>query len=386
MTDDLRVLMVAHTPWDLRLGAPSVQMHIAEHLRALGHHVDFLGSAEVVPRPPQTRIGQLLVPSFGRRAVPAVRARAQEYDVIDAHQGNLPVQRSDLGFDGVLVTRSAGLTHAYRRFLDSIPQRWESAPPTNRWAAPVRRRKARTEMRHAEASFRASDLILVPNAAEAEELAAMGFGAVTRVVANGIPDELLHRAAADRGADAGRASERRVSVIATWDLRKGRLDWPRILAAVRSRVPEATFTFLGTGVAEERVLADLGHPEGVHVVPTYDPTTLPDLLAGTKAGALASYVEGFGLGLVEQMACGVPSVAYDVPGPRHTIGALDRDFLVPVGDVTAFADQLVRLLTMDTHTFAGLARRARDAATHYRYSAIAAETLQAYRSACTRNR
>jgi glycosyltransferase involved in cell wall biosynthesis len=146
-------------------------------------------------------------------------------------------------------------------------------------------------------------------------------------------------------------------------------------------VPETTFTFLGTGADQEHVLADLGHPDGVDVVSSYDPATLPELLADTKVGALASYVEGFGLGLVEQMACGVPSVAYDVAGPRHTIGAVDRGLLVPAGDVGAFAAQLARILAMDARTFGALAGRVRDAAERYRYSAIAAETLHAYRSA-----
>jgi hypothetical protein len=39
----------------------------------------------------------------------------------------------------------------------------------------VRRRQARREIRDAEASFQASDLIIVPNAAEADELAKMGL-------------------------------------------------------------------------------------------------------------------------------------------------------------------------------------------------------------------
>jgi len=382
MTDALRILMVAPTPWDLRLGAPSVQMRIGAHLQAAGHEVDYLGLHEVYPRLPRTRVGQLLAPPFSKRAVPAVRARASSYDVIDAHQGNLPMERRALAFGGVLVTRSAGLAHAYRRFLESAPDRWADAPRANPWTTPVRRHQARRQLAHAEASFRASDLILVPNAAEAEELAAMGFGNA-RVVPNGIPDELLARAAHYRRSDSARASERRVTVIANWDLRKGRLDWPRILHAVRRLVPAATFTFLGTGAPQSQVLADLGNPKGVGVVQVYDPATLPELLANTTAGALASYVEGFGLGLVEQMACGVPSVAYDVAGPRHTIGAVDQHLLVQAGDVDAFGGRLAELLEMDESAYAALAGRMRAAAERYRYSVIAAETLGAYACALT---
>lgn len=380
-TDALHILMVADMPWDLRLGAPSVQMQIGAHLSAAGHKVDYFGLRDVFPRAPRTRVGRLFAPPFSMRAVSAVRSRAQNYDVIDAQQGNLPMNRSRLHFDGILVTRSAGLMHAYGRFVTSIPQRWDNAPPTNRWARPVRRAHVRGVIRRTEASFRASDLILVPNPVEAEELASIGFGARTRVVPNGIPDELLEAAAKHRSMDTKRASERRVSVIATWDLRKGKLDWPRIIPAVRRRVPEATFTFLGTRVDEGSVRTELGHPEGVEVVPAYDPADLPELLCATKAGALASYVEGFGLGLVEQMACGVPAVSYDVAGPRHTVGAVHNDLLVPEGDVEAFSERLAHVLMMQPSAYAALAGDMRDSAGRFRYSKIAAETLLAYRAA-----
>ncbi len=383
MTDALWILMVAHTPWDLRLGAPSVQMQIAAHLRRLGHHVDFLGLHEITKRLPRTRIGLLTAPPFGSRAVGAVRAIAQNYDVIDAHQGNLPMERSQLDFGGLLVTRSAGLAHAYGRFVDSVPRRWNDAPTPPILTRPMRSRQARCLIRDTEASFRASDLILVPNPTEAEELATMGYGEITRVVPNGIPDELLEHAARHELTDVRRASMRRVTAIGTWDLRKGRLDWPAIVPAVRRCVPAATFTFLGTGVSRERVLADLGHPDGVDVVPVYDPDSLPELLSDTKVGALASYVEGFGLGVVEQMACGVPAVAYDVAGPRHTTGAVDADLVSPAGDVDAFSDNLVRVLRMPPPAFVSLASRVRAAADRYRYSSIALETLSAYTTGAT---
>jgi glycosyltransferase involved in cell wall biosynthesis len=81
------------------------------------------------------------------------------------------------------------------------------------------------------------------------------------------------------------------------------------------------------------------------------------------------------------MACGVPSVTYDVAGPRHTIGAVDRSLLVSVGNVEAFAERLASLLMMETPAFAMLAGRARAAAARYRYSVVAEETLRAYESA-----
>ena len=56
--------------------------------------------------------------------------------------------------------------------------------------------------------------------------------------------------------------------------------------------------------------------DGVTVLPHYRSEELPELLAPVTVGALPTYVEGYGLGIVEQLAAGIPSIAYDVPGPR----------------------------------------------------------------------
>ena len=58
-----------------------------------------------------------------------------------------------------------------------------------------------------------------------------------------------------------------------------------------------------------------------------------------------SRTEGFGLVLVEAMACGLPVVAFDCEnGPRSLITDGEDGFLIPPYDVELFADRLMRLM------------------------------------------
>ncbi|MBN1424822.1 glycosyltransferase family 4 protein [Candidatus Fermentibacteria bacterium] len=89
--------------------------------------------------------------------------------------------------------------------------------------------------------------------------------------------------------------------------------------------------------------ARLGVNDAVHFL-----GRLPDLLGFYGAITVFAHPaprEPFGLVVLEALAQGIPVVAYDAGGPREILRGFDPSFLVPQGDLEAFAAKCCRLLS-----------------------------------------
>lgn len=78
-------------------------------------------------------------------------------------------------------------------------------------------------------------------------------------------------------------------------------------------------------------------------------------VAGADCLVLPSQYEGFGLPLLEALACGTPVVTTDIPVHREVTGGHAR--LVPVGDVDGLAEALIAVLQQGRDPAADAARR-----------------------------
>jgi glycosyltransferase involved in cell wall biosynthesis len=134
------------------------------------------------------------------------------------------------------------------------------------------------------------------------------------------------------------------------------------------------------------VFRDLGLPGGdfIQLVQEYHPDELPKLLSDSTVGAFPSYAEGFGLAVLEQLAAGIPQVAYDAPGPRSMLQKHMPELLVPIGDVGKFAATLIRVLQSDLAAYEKLAEQSVATANHFDWSTIAEDTARSYETHLTR--
>lgn len=105
---------------------------------------------------------------------------------------------------------------------------------------------------------------------------------------------------------------------------------------------------------------------------------LPALLSGALAFVFPSLYEGFGLPVLEAMACGTPVIGADASCTPEVVG--DAGLLVPPHDVAALADSLEHLL-VDTNLQADLGQRGQARAAAYTWEKTAAATVASYRQA-----
>jgi glycosyltransferase involved in cell wall biosynthesis len=92
----------------------------------------------------------------------------------------------------------------------------------------------------------------------------------------------------------------------------------------------------------ERRCAEMGIADVVEFLGYRD--DMPELLAQTDISVLTSVDEGIPRAMLEAMAMRVPTVATNVVGTKETVVDGVTGFLVPLNDVDALTDRLIRLI------------------------------------------
>jgi len=133
----------------------------------------------------------------------------------------------------------------------------------------------------------------------------------------------------------------------------------RAFQQVTGQIQNARLLLAGIGQEMERVQAEVERTGLANCVDFLGyRTDVERFAAVADVGVSTSLHEGLGLGLLEQMMCGVPVVATQDKGHREFIEDGINGYLIKQGEIEAFADAIVRLLSDQKlrETFGGAAR------------------------------
>jgi len=309
-----------------------------------------------------------------------LQENAHDYDVVDYDHNYLPFKRSEFPKKTLFVARSVLLAHHFSEI--KIPQ-----PKTLSFhirALWHRRRNAernRNALENADRTVKEADLINVSNRSDRETLVRHGADP-NKIVVLPYGIDVKRRKLFD-SLHHFSAPNPTVVFVGSFDYRKGCLDLPEIFKTIAKVLPKAKFKLLGTsGLFQTENQVRKFFPNSMQVdlevIPTYTASELPQLLSDCSVGVFPSYIEGFGFGVIEMLAAGIPVIAYDSPGPSSI---LPSEMLVCPGDTEAMANKVVNTLA-DPQQLQFQKALARRISNNYNWPNIAQDTVAAYTGNC----
>jgi glycosyltransferase involved in cell wall biosynthesis len=117
--------------------------------------------------------------------------------------------------------------------------------------------------------------------------------------------------------------------------------------------------------------------ESVSFVTRIHPSEMPALYQKASVLVMPSYVETFGLPMLEAMACGIPVIASDIPVAREVCG--EAAYYYRLGDPDDLAEKLLSVLRDSSKRFR-LIEAGMERAQHFSWDKVAIELLQLLKS------
>lgn len=158
-------------------------------------------------------------------------------------------------------------------------------------------------------------------------------------------------------------------------------DLLRALLEVRAQIPNVHLEIVGSGPDADAVtalVAELGLERSVTLHGFVEKhRDVLDVMARSHVLCLPSEVEGFGMVIVEALACGTPVVASALEPIREITEEGKGGSLFPVGDVGEIARQLLALLG-DPALHARCVAEGRDLASGFDWTALGRQTERIY--------
>ncbi len=376
----LRVLLGIHHPLDPNLGAPGVTLTLGQALTELGCEVSYYGFGEAFPH----AVGYSAWHSvrFPWELCAWLARNAGRFDVLDITTGDCwPWAR--LGRPGArprhaLLTRSHGLEHVVTEQLRADAR---SGLARLSWKYPLYHGGFRLwEVRQ---SLLCADHVVLLNPLDRDH-ACQRLGVPAErisIIPHGLSESFRSRPEPQLLAEG----PLRIAVVGTWIQRKGREDVVAVARALREQGVDFSLGLLGTGTGEAEVLGAFPSSvrERVRVVPRYPHAQLPGLLRDYEVLLFPSHAEGYGMALIEAMACGLAPVATPVGVAPEVVREGETGRLLPIGDVPGFTAAL-SAFAGDRQRLLEVRRAAQRATQGLSWREAALRTLNVYESVLSR--
>ncbi|MBI2636130.1 glycosyltransferase family 4 protein [Candidatus Peregrinibacteria bacterium] len=137
----------------------------------------------------------------------------------------------------------------------------------------------------------------------------------------------------------------------------------RYLIDVYRRLSERGLKIADVGrrsAGQQKILRDIPN---VRIFGTVRQEALVDLMRRSAVLISTSLYEGFGLSLIEALACGRPAFAFDAGAVGEVLSPIDPSLVVPIRDTAGLAARVIRFLQLPPAERAERGRGYRDAVT-----------------------
>ncbi len=289
-----------------------------------------------------------------------------------------PLEARERDLSTALVTRSNGLE---RLASDQLRQDAAAGTATLSWRYPLYHGGFR--LWEVDRSLTRADGCVVVNDDEVRYVTDRLGIAPERVgrIEHGLDQTFLANAQKRTLNAGGIDTPIRLCWIGSWLHRKGADLLGPALAALKRDGLTFDLKILGSGVDRSIVMQSLppSLSPRVEIVPHYSRTDLPELLSDREILLFPSRFEGFGLSLVEAMACGVYPVVTQVGVVPRLIVDGQNGTIVPIGSATGIADA-IRSASLDREALLRGRLAARGAVGRLTWAAAAERTLTFYTS------
>lgn len=374
----MKTLFTFHYPSDRNAGAAGVTLRLAEEYQKRGHEAECYSLSDL----PQSLPPLAKFVSFsGFVAAHIARSLDRGWiDVIDASTADAWIWGSLLQRfrknRPLLVARCHGLEHI--EHLEYLEEAGRGNLHLDRkyWLY-----RGSIRLWEAATSMRCADLVLLLNQRDrayvVEKLGVHPDRA--HVVPNGIPESMLNLPFEPTPT----ATEPiRIAQVSSYIIRKGIQYGTPALNAILERYPNVEVSLLGTEIPADQVIADFSPTvrDRVNVIPYYKNDTLSTLLKGHHIKILPTISEGFGVALIEAMACGLAPVTTTAPGPLEIVRDSEDGLIVPCRDQVAL-ERAIETLILDRQKLDQLRRNAYQSAQRFSWSNIAEKNLNFYEKA-----